>query len=144
MLVILHAYIASLCKFPASSFVASDKSSENLFVDIYKTCLGLLNNMLYLLREKKIDCTDIAHNISVDVNIFAHLHGSILGSAFGFWVGIEDKTITAIARDILDLHSSFIHPCIVNVLQLLTTVEKGNETSKNAILQSCFLLPSHT
>ena len=135
----MHAEIFSLSGFPAD-FVINNERTASLFGDVYKTSLRLLNNMAELLRETN-GCIDLAHNLSFDVNIFPYLHGSILGTAFGFWLGIEDKAIVDAARDVLGMQSSVIHPCIAQALRLLISVEKGDAKSKSEILQCCFLLP---
>ena len=86
---------------------------------------------------------DLAHNLTFDGNTFALIHGSILGTAFGFWLGFGDEEILHLTQDILKTsEKAALHPCISQVLRLLSEMKKGDPDSRSAILQSCFLLPS--
>ena len=137
VLVMMHASIASLCRFPVQVAIMSEVA-ESIFSDLYKTSSRLLKEMKNLSKNG----IDLAHNLTFDAHIFPYFHGSIIGTALGFWFGKRDEAIIDDAIDLMGMQSLMMHPCITHALRLLICTKSECDESKQLILQNCFLIPS--
>jgi len=82
------------------------------------------------------------HNITFDGNLFASLHGVILGTAFSLWIGLGDERAVDLAKEVMAMDTVTLHPGISEALQTLIAVREQDTASLKQIREACFLLPA--
>lgn len=135
-LIITQSLVVMITKFPFEY----SQHNESLTIhigDIYSTYESVMRRMIEMFHKTE-KCPDIAHNFTLDGNIFPALHGLILSVAVGLLFGVEDERIVNLADDILSMDAIYLHPCIKTALNMVTKVKKFDHDSQQQILQSCF------
>ena len=139
-LVIMQTTISSLAEFPWACGHNNDCASAH-FDTLQASFEMILGHFIRILKTVN-QSPDIVHNISFESNLFASLHGLILGTAFSLWTGLGDERAVALAKEVMSMETAVFHPCIFEALQTLVAVREQDAASLQKIREACFLLPS--
>lgn len=140
-LVIIHTSIIRLCRYP-KTWMDDNTEAEASLLEIQKLCTQTLTafHQIYIFTGER----DVTHNLSFTGTVFPLVHGLILGSSYGLWMGINDESfgLVTLCKDILENKNALLHPCFRNALSTLNSIVTGDTQSLERIKSCCFLLPS--
>jgi hypothetical protein len=116
--------------------------------------LGLCSKVLGRLLDRELAhennnrSPDVAHEVTRSNSIFPFIHSLIIGSTAAIYLGAEDfEDLRGEARSIISLlggeRESAIHPCVSQALEALAAASPGDNSTHQALLHCCFLLPVH-
>lgn len=137
-LIITQSMVVMITNFPFD-FSQNNESLAVHFCGLH-LCYETVMRQIIEMFHKTEKCPDVAHNVTLDGNIFAALHGLILSVAVGILFGVENERVVNLADDILIMDTIYLHPCIKTALNLVTKVKKFDADSQMQILQCCFLV----
>lgn len=137
-LIITQSLVVMIANFPFDYSKRSESLAE-FFCDLYSSYATVMRQMIEMFHKTE-KCCDVAHNVTLDGNVFSLLHGLILSVAVGLLFGVEDGRVVSLASEILNLDTIYLHPCIRTALNLVTMVKKFDTGSQKQILQCCFLV----
>ena len=137
-LVTLQTSILLLCM---HSKLPDNDETEVLLLEIQKVCAQALTAFHEVFVGT--GTRDVAHNLSFAGNVFPLVHGLLLVSSYGSWVGIDDSLgLSSLCDIILENENALLHPCLQHALFTLKSVKTGDPQSLEDIKRCCFLLPS--
>ena len=139
-LVIMQTAIMRLTEFPFAYGHNNECASAHFgtLQALYEMIIG----HIIRISETVYQCPDIVHNITFDGNLFASLHGVILGTAFSLWIGLGDERAVDLAKEVMAMDTVTLHPGISEALQTLIAVREQDTASLKQIREACFLLPA--
>jgi hypothetical protein len=136
-LVTLQISIFLLCMQPK---LPDNDETEVVLLEIQKLCAQALTafHEVFVGTGRR----DVAHNLSFEGNVFPLVHGLLLASSYGSWVGIDDIFgLSSLCNIILENENALLHPCMQHALITLKSVITGDPQSLENIKRCCFLLP---